>query len=157
MVFITLGTQDKAFPRLLNEVDELIENGLIEDSVVAQIGSTKYSSENMQIFKYMEREDLLDYIENSEYIICHAGVGTIIDSLNRNKRVIAVPRLKKYKEHVNDHQIEIVKEFSKMGLIIDGSKDLAKAIAKVKYFKPKKYKSNTKNFISIIEDFIENK
>ena len=51
-------------------------------------------------------------IEKSDYIITHGGVGSIIDSLKKNKKVIAVPRLGKYNEHVNDHQVEIIESFN---------------------------------------------
>ena len=155
MVFITLGTQDKEFPRLLDMVEKLIDKGVIKGEVIAQIGSTKYKSDKIKLIKYMERCDLVQYIDNCEYLICHAGVGTIMDALSLNKKIIAVPRLSMYKEHVNDHQLDIVREFSKMGLILDGS-DLEKAVKKVNKFQTKKYKSNTKNFINIIEDYIDN-
>ena len=83
-------------------------------------------------------------------------MGTIIDSLNLNKKVIAVARLKKFKEHVNDHQLEIVKEFAKEGYILDGTNNLEKQILKVKDFKPKKYQSNNDNFVNLIRDYINN-
>lgn len=155
MIFVTLGTQDKKFPRLLNEVENLINKGIINDEVIAQIGSTKYESKKIKLIDYLSRKELLDYIKKSKYIITHGGVGTIIDSLDLNKKVIAMPRLKKYKEHVNDHQLEIVNEFSKLGYIIDGS-NLEDAINKINDFEPKKYKSNNDNFTKLIEDYIDN-
>lgn len=155
MIFVTLGTQDKKFPRLLNEVENLINKGIINDEVIAQIGSTKYESKKIKLIDYLSRKELLDYIKESKYIITHGGVGTIIDSLDLNKKVIAMPRLKKFKEHVNDHQLEIVNEFSKLGYIIDGS-NLEDAINKINDFEPKKYKSNNDNFVKLIENYIDN-
>ena len=155
MIFVTLGTQDKKFPRLLCEVEKLIDKKIINDEVIAQIGSTKYESKKIKLIDYLSRKELLDYIKKSKYIITHGGVGTIIDSLDLNKKVIAMPRLKKYKEHVNDHQLEIVNEFSKLGYIIDGS-NLEDAINKINDFEPKKYKSNNDNFTKLIEDYIDN-
>ena len=155
MVLVTLGTQDKEFPRLLEEVEKLIDKGIITEEVVAQIGSTNYSSDKMKLIDYLSRNELLTFIKNSEYIITHGGVGTIIDSLNLGKKVIAVPRLKEYKEHVNDHQLEIVNEFSKLGYILDGS-NLEQAIFKLDNFIPNKYESNNQNFVKLIDDFIEN-
>ena len=156
MIFVTLGTQDKEFKRLLTKVDQLINKGIIKDEVIAQVGCTKYSSSNMKIIDYLNRDDVLKYIEQSQYVICHGGVGTIIDSLNLNKKVIAVARLSKYGEHVNDHQLEIVSEFEKDGFIINGTNNLEKAISKLKDFKPKKYKSNNENFVNLISDYIDN-
>ena len=155
MVFVTLGTQDKEFPRLLEEVENLINKGVIKEKVIAQIGSTGYNSDKIQLIDYLSQKDMLNYIKEAEYIITHGGVGTIIDSLNLEKKVIAVPRLKKYKEHVNDHQLEIVNEFSKLGFIIDGS-NLEQAIYKLDSFIPKKYESNNKNFVNLIENYIDN-
>lgn len=155
MILVTLGTQDKEFPRLLEEVEKLIDKGIITEEVIAQIGSTNYSSDKMKLIDYLSRNEMLTFIKNAEYIITHGGVGTIIDSLNLGKKVIAVPRLKKYKEHVNDHQLEIVNEFSKLGYILDGS-NLEQAIFKLDNFIPNKYESNNQNFVKLIDDFIEN-
>ena len=156
MVFVTLGTQDKEFKRLLENVDELIDKGIIKDEVIAQIGCTKYKSKNMKTYKYMSSNRVLKLISESKYVISHGGVGTIIDSLNLNKKIIAVARLKQYKEHVNDHQLQIVSEFAKLNFIIDGTYDLERAILQLKEFKPSKYKSNNENFINLIEDYIDN-
>ena len=155
MIFVTLGTQDKEFPRLLEEVDKLIDKGVINEEVIAQIGSTSYNSDKIKTVDYLSRNEVLNYINQADYIITHGGVGTIIDSLNLGKKVIAVPRLKKYKEHVNDHQLEIVNEFTKLGLILDGS-NLEQAIYKLDNFIPNKYESNNSNFVKLIDNFINN-
>ena len=154
MILVTLGTQDKEFPRLLMDVEKLIDKSIIKEEVIAQIGSTNYSSDKIKLVDYISRNELLNYIKESDYVITHGGVGTIIDSLNMHKKVIAVPRLKKYKEHVNDHQLEIVREFSKLGYILDGS-NLEQAIYKIDNFTPKTYISNNNSFIKLIDDYIE--
>ena len=154
MILVTLGTQDKHFPRLLYMVEELIDKGIINEEVVAQIGSTRYTSNKIKLIDYMNKDEMLNYIKKADYIITHGGVGTIIDSLNLNKKVIAVSRLKKYKEHVNDHQLEIVEEFAKDGYIINGNDSLKDAVNKINSFKPKKYKSNNDNFVKLIANFI---
>ena len=156
MVFVSLGTQDKEFPRLLHLVEDLIDKGIIKEEVIAQIGQTKYESNKIKLVKFLNKEELLNYITKSKYVITHGGVGTILDSLNLNKKVIAVARLKKFKEHVNDHQLEIIREFSKMNLIIDGSNNLCDAIKKIDKFTPNKYHSNNDNFVNLIKDYIDN-
>ena len=97
-------------------------------------------------------------IEKADVIITHGGVGSIIDSISKNKKVIAVPRLKEYKEHVNNHQLDIIKSFNQMGYIIGINKveELGQALEQVKEFKPKKYVSNTGKIIEIVSDFIDN-
>ena len=153
MVFVTLGTQDKEFKRLLDMVNDAINSGLINDEVIVQAGYTKYESNNMKIFDYTTNEEMLNYINKANYIITHGGVGTIFNCLKNNKKIIAVPRLAKYKEHHNNHQLEVVKEFSQNGYILDGS-NLVDAINKIDEFIPNKYESNNINFISKLEDYI---
>ncbi len=156
MIYVSLGTQDKKFPRLLQEVDKMIEKGIIKDEVIAQIGQTKYESKNMKLYDYLSKEDVLKYMNESRFIICHGGVGTILDALKLNKKVIAVARLKLYKEHVNDHQLQIIREYTKLGYILDGTYDLEKAIFDVNEFIPNQYVSNNENFIKQLEDYIDN-
>jgi len=158
MILILLGTQDKSFERLLKCVDEQIKLGNIKDKVIAQVGCTKYDSSNIEMFDLIPMEKLKKLVKESSFIITHGGVGSIIDSLIEDKKVIACPRLKKYNEHANDHQLQIVKKFSDDGYIIPfyETDDLGQIIKKIDSFKPKKYKSNTTNLIKILEDYIDN-
>ena len=158
MIFVILGTQDKEFTRLLKQVEKEIKKGNIKDKVIVQAGSTKYKSEYMEILDYISMNEFKNYIKKSDYIITHGGVGTILDALLLNKKIIAVPRLSIYKEHENDHQVQIIEEFSNMGYIIDGSKlnKLDESIDKLNTFIPKEYKSNNKNIINLIENYIDN-
>lgn len=157
MILITLGTQDKSFQRLLEEVDRLINKGLIKDKVVVQAGSTKYKSTNMEIFDLIDPDTFNDLIKKSKFVITHAGVGTILSAILAGKKVIAVPRLKKYKEHVNDHQLEIIKAFSKDKYIlgIEDVSHLEKAIKKIKTFKPAKYQETRDDLVNYIDNYIE--
>ncbi len=157
MILITLGTQDKEFTRLLKKVDELINKGVIKEEVIVQAGYTKYKSKNMKVFDYVPKDELEKYIKNANFIITHAGVGTIFDCLSKNKKIIAVPRLSKYKEHGNDHQLQIVDEFGRRGFIIPVYEmdELENAIKKIPQFKPNQYESNNKNMVKLISDYID--
>lgn len=157
MILITLGTQDKSFHRLLEEVDCLIKKGVIKDKVIVQAGSTKYKSSNMEIFDLIDPDTFNYLIKKARFVITHAGVGTILNSILAGKKVIAAARLKKYKEHVNDHQLEIVRAFSKDKYII-GVEDvsgLEKAIKKLKTFKPAKYEETRDDLVNYIDNYIE--
>lgn len=157
MIFVTLGTQDKSFNRLLEAIDREIENGTIKDKVVVQAGLTKYESKNMEIFDLIPAEDFDKYIDKADLIITHGGAGSILTAVKKNKKIIAAARLAKYKEHHNDHQKQIVGEFAKQGYILE-LKDfnkLGKMIEKSKSFKPKKFNSNTSYMVKLIEDYIE--
>lgn len=158
MILVMLGTQNNSFHRLLEEIDRLIEIGKINDEVIVQAGYTKYESQNMKIIDFVSNDEIEKLEQQADCIITHGGVGSIIGSIERGKKVIAVPRLKQYGEHVNDHQLDIVESFDKLGYII-GITDvsqLEKALKRVKEFEPKKYIQNTGNIIKIVENFIDN-
>jgi len=157
MVFVILGTQDKEFPRLLKAVDREIEKGNIKEKVIVQAGCTKYESKNMEIFDLLPLPEFEKTMDKADLIITHGGAGSILDAIKRGKKIIAAPRLAKYKEHHNDHQKQIISEFAKQGYILE-LKDfnkLDKLIEKSKKFKPKKFESNTNNMIKLIEEYIE--
>ena len=157
MIFVTLGTQDKGFTRLLKAIDREIENGNIKEKVIVQAGLTKYESKNMEIFDLIPTDEFNEIIEKCDLIITHGGVGNILSAIKKNKPVIAAARLKKFKEHTNDHQKQIIGEFSKQGYILElrDFGKVGKMIEKAKTFKAKKFKSNTNNMIKLIEDYIE--
>lgn len=155
MIFVSLGTNDKSFIRLLDKIDSLIENGIIKDKVVCQTGYTKYVSDNMEIVDLMDMKEFSKCINSCDLLITHGGVGTILDGLKHNKKIIAFPRLSKYQEHVNDHQIEIINEFSMNGYILTGEIDsLEDLLDYVKKFNPKQYKSNNYKFNKLISNYI---
>lgn len=156
MIFVTLGTQDKSFKRLLDIIEQNIRNGIIKEKVVVQSGYTKYSSTNMQIFDYVSPDTFEKYIDKCSILITHGGVGSIMNGLKKNKLVIACPRLKKYNEHTNDHQRDIVKKFENEKYILALYEDIElKDLLKSKN-NLQKYKSNKDNFIKIIKEYIDN-
>lgn len=159
MILVTLGTQDKQFYRLLDAIQKEIDNKMIKDRVIVQAGfSSNYKSKDMEIFDLISMEEFDKLISECDLLITHGGVGSIITGLKNNKKVIAAPRLEKYGEHTNDHQLQIINNFSEAGYILsfnenDNLKDLLKEIKK---FKPKKYKSNTNKMCKLIEKEINN-
>ncbi|MBR3324658.1 MAG: glycosyl transferase family 28 [Clostridia bacterium] len=154
MIFVTLGTQDKKFPRLLQAVEQINT----DERIIIQTGSTEYKSnkKNIKIYKYLSQEDFLDNMMRAEVIISHAGVGTIIQGLKLHKKMIVAARLKKYKEHVNDHQMQILKTFSEDGYILplNNFDDLEKLINTE--FTPKEFKPNNQNFVKKLDKEINN-
>lgn len=157
MILVTLGTQDKSFERLLIEIERLIDKKVIQEEVIVQAGYTNYTSKNMKVFDYLPKNEFEKMIKKCNYIITHGGVGTIFDGLSYDKKIIAVPRLSEYKEHNNDHQIQVVEELGKEGYIIPciELKSLEKSIKKIKQFHPKKYNGNHEKMIETIKKFIE--
>ena len=157
MILVVLGTQDKEFPRLLEAVDKEIEKGNIKDKVVVQAGQTKYESKNMEIFDLIPAPEFDKLLDKADLVITHGGAGSILSAIKKGKKIIAAARLAKYKEHHNDHQRQIIKEFADQGYILElrDFNKLGKMLEKIKSFKPKKFESNTNNMIKLIEDYIE--
>ena len=157
MILVTLGTQDKKFYRLLDAIENEIKKGNIKDEVVVQAGySSDFKSKYMKIFDLIPIDEFDNFISKCDLLITHGGVGSIITGLKNEKKVIAVPRLKEYGEHTNNHQLEIINNFSNSGYIL-ALKDVQKinkVLDESKKFKPKKYKSNTKKFNNLIEELI---
>lgn len=154
MILVTLGTQKQSFVRLL----ELIEKSNIDDEIIVQAGNTKFESKKMKIFDYIPYEEMTELIKKSDLVITHGGTGSILMPLKMGKKVIAVPRLSKYAEHVDDHQTQLTSIFNEEGYILeyhDGD-DFNELYEKSKKFKPNKYVSNTENFIKEIKNLIDN-
>ena len=157
MILVLLGTQNNSFHRLLEEIEKLIEKKVIKDEVIVQSGYTKYESNHMKIFGLIPKQKLEQYQNKADVIITHGGVGSIISSIKKGKKVIAIPRNHEYNEHVNNHQKEIVKLFDEKGYII-GIKEvgeLEEALSKLKTFAPVKYKQDNTKMLKIIGDFID--
>ncbi len=157
MIFVTLGTQDKSFHRLLEAIDKAIEKEEIKEKVIVQAGHTKYESKNMEIFDLISPDEFSKLIDECDILITHGGVGSILTAVKKGKKVIAAARLKKYKEHTNDHQKQIIKEFEKEGYLVElkDFNQLGKTLKKIEKFKQKKFKSNTKEMIKLIENLVE--
>ena len=154
LILVTLGTNDKQFYRLLEAVQRQIDLGNIKDKVVVQAGySSDFKSDDMEIFDLIPMDEFDKLISECDILITHGGVGSIITGLKNNKKVIAAARLEKYGEHENDHQLQIIENFSKEGYILslENFDKLGELLKQVKKFKPKKYKSNTENMIKLVE------
>lgn len=149
MIFVTVGTDEHSFQRLIKKVDELIEKGLIKD-VIFQIGNTSYEPKNGKFFRFETYDKIKELNKKADLIITHGGAGSIITALMFGKKIIAVPRLKKFNEHINDHQLEIVKKMEEENRIIGvyNIDDLYYAIKKNKNLKILKPRRQLLNFIS---------
>lgn len=157
MIFVSLGTQDKSFKRLLDLIQKQIDLGNIKDKVIVQAGYTVFDSKDMKIFDYVGMDDFNKYVSDCDIFITHGGVGNILTALKKGKKIIAVPRLAKYKEHTNDHQMQIINSFyeKKYILKLDENDDFEDVLKKAKSFKPKTWVSNQDNFINKLRGYIE--
>ena len=152
MIFVTLGSQKFQFNRLLIEIDRLIEEGKITEKVFAQTGYSDY-----KFNKFLNRDEFNDIMSKCDKVITHGGTGAIIGAIKKRKKVIAIPRLSEFGEHVDDHQLQITKQFSDMNLSrsINKIDELEECLVEIEKLKFNFYVSNTKNILDSIEDFIE--
>lgn len=156
MIFITLGSQKFQFNRLLKAIDKQIEEGKITDKVFAQIGASDYEPVNYMFKDFLSRDEFAERTDNSNIVIAHGGTGAIIGAVKKGKKVIAVPRLAKYGEHVDNHQLQLVEQFRDLDLICEcqDCNEIWKLIEKVKYKKYRSYQSNSGAIINNIEKYI---
>ncbi len=156
MIFITLGSQKFQFNRLLEQVDKLIEEGKITEEVFAQSGYSDYEPKNYRFKNFLDRDEFIRVMRECDKVITHGGTGAIIGAVKQGKKVIALPRLAKYGEHVDDHQLQIINQFQKMNFIVGvyEFEKLENIIKKVDSMKFSKYESNTSKIINRIEEFI---
>ena len=156
MIFVTIGTQDKKFYRLLEAIDKLN----IDEKIIIQAGTTEFKSEKpkekIEVHQFISKEDFNKYMNEASMIITHAGVATIIQGLKLHKKMIVAARLKKYKEHVNDHQLQILENFTQQGYILPlyDFNDLEKLIKTD--FIPKEFISNNEEFNKKLMNEINN-
>ncbi len=157
MILVVLGTHELPFTRLLKAVEQQIEKGNIREEVIVQTGHTPYNSSKMKLVKFTSYEDMDQLYNQASYIVTHGGTGSITSGLKKSKKMIAAPRLVKYGEHNDDHQLEIVSQFEATGHLIawhDGQ-DFGAAIEKIHSFQPAPFQSGRKDILSLIESFIE--
>ena len=178
MIFVSLGTQDKPFNRIIDYVISLKENlkELKSEKIIIQLGQTKLlksdnkrikNLENVIIYDMLKPEKMKDIIKDSDIIITHAGVGTIMECLEMGKEIIVVPRKAENLEHVNNHQEEIAFEMEKKGFLtkVDTYEELENKIIMLlkdkdtnednKNMNKKKYISNNKKFNDNLIKYLE--
>lgn len=156
MIFITVGSQKFQFNRLLEAVDKLIENGTITEEVFAQTGYSDYEPKNYGFKKFMDREEFAEMESKADTVLTHGGTGAIIGAVKKGKKVIAVPRRAKYGEHVDDHQLQLLKEFEEMNIIMVcyELEDLNRIYEQIGLVKLEPYHSNQMNIINSIDEYI---
>lgn len=109
-IFVTIGTKEYPFNRLIKIMDK--------KGVIMQIGKStkpKYA----QSFEFLKKQEVYDLMNWADVIVCHAGTGTIMEAIDSGKKVVVFPRQAKFKEHIDDHQVEFAKYASeKFGIMV---------------------------------------
>ena len=162
MIFVTVGTHEQQFDRLIEKVDELVLNGTIEEEVIIQSGFSTYNTKKCITKKLIPYSEMMKNIEKARIIITHGGPATFVIPLQMGKIPIVVPRQKKFNEHVNDHQLEFAKMVSERQgniIVIEDIKELEQAINKYNDIvekMPREVASNNEKFNKEFKCIIDN-
>ena len=117
-IFVTVGSRNYPFDRLFIKLDELFEQGVLQGEMFAQIGTSAYKPEHFKWKNFISQEEFDEKIYWADLVVCHGASGSIMKALNAGKKVLAVTRLEKYHEHINDHQIQNNKAFALNGYVL---------------------------------------
>lgn len=115
MIFVTVGSRQYPFDRLFRKIDDLFEDGTLDDELFAQIGTSTYIPQHYKYKDFLTEEEFDRKIQCADIVISHGASGSIMKALKAGKKVITVTRLEKYGEHINDHQIQTNEAFSSNG------------------------------------------
>lgn len=156
MIFVTVGSQKFQFDRLLMAVDECVGSARIPQDVFAQTGASSYVPTHFASRDFLDRDEFAKRMDACDVLLTHGGTGAIIGALKKGKIVIAMPRLARYGEHVDDHQVQLLSEFEEAGLILTchDADSLAEAYEKSLSTAFSPYKSNNQAFVADIDRFL---
>lgn len=115
MIFVTVGTHEQQFDRLVKKMDEIKRRGSVKDEVVIQTGYSSYHPESCTWRQWFDYDEMCEYVRNARIVITHGGPASFLLPVQMGKVPVVVPRQKKYAEHVNDHQLEFVRAVRSMG------------------------------------------
>lgn len=161
MIFVTVGTHEQPFDRLLKKIDELKKNGIIQEKVIMQTGFSTYEPKYCEWSKLLPYKDMVQNVSDARIVITHGGPASFIMPLQVGKIPIVVPRQKKFEEHVNDHQVEFAHNVAeRMGniIVIEDIEKLQEIIIKyddIVSNMPLEMKSNNEKFNENLEEIVE--
>lgn len=113
MIFVTVGTHEQPFNRLVKKVDDLVAHGNIKEKVIIQTGFSTYNANHCEAHKMMSFDEMQQALKDARIVITHGGPSSFIEALQFGKVPIVVPRREEYNEHVNDHQVDFTKLIEK--------------------------------------------
>lgn len=155
MIFLAVGTQFP-FDRLVKAVDDAVTKNILGEEIIAQIGESLYKPHNFEAVASLDKKAFDEYLKQASCVIGHAGMGIITTTMDNKKPLLVMPRLKKYGEAVNDHQLAIAREFEKLGhiLVAYGEEELPAKLEKLKTFAPVPRKNQAGTVAARISQFL---
>lgn len=156
MIFLTVGTQFP-FDRLVRAVDEAAGRSALEDEVFAQVGQRGYRPEHMEWVEILEREAFAERVAEARALIGHAGVGTILAALEVGKPLLVMPRLRRYGEIVNDHQVATARKFAEAGHVLAAydEGEVLQKLVELRTFVPTLRRASPERVVARLRLFLE--
>lgn len=151
MIFVTVGTHEQPFNRLIQEVDHLVETGVIKEEVFIQTGYSTYEPKFCQWSRLISFDQMSEFIQKADIIITHGGPATFMSAIANGKKPIVVPRQEKFGEHVNDHQIDFCEKVNSRFnniYLVNNTNELRKLLTSGISFKTLNGSKGNTNFIS---------
>lgn len=157
MILVLLGTFPLPFERPLHELEKAINDGLIKEEIIVQSGHTVFESQEMIFRPFIPLDELLSLYDRADLIISQAGTGSLIKGLRKNKKIIGIARLAKFGESVDDHQVELLNEFSSSGYIFPWHEndDFGKIYKQIAHFQPKQFISDNTKITEFLTNYID--
>ena len=157
MIFVTVGTHEQSFDRLIREVDRLVKENIINESVFIQTGFSDYKPKYCEYSKLISYDEVQNKIEKARIVITHGGPSSFLNVLQYNKVPIVVPRREKFAEHVNDHQKDFLNEVIKKGYNIIKVEDIKNLENEILNYNDEKinFKSNNAIFIKKFNKIVD--
>lgn len=161
MIFVTVGTHEQNFNRLIKKIDNLREQNIIKDKVFIQTGYTDYEPKHCEFKNMITNDEMIDYTKKAKIVITHGGPGSIMLPFQYGKIPVVVPRQKDFDEHVDNHQVKFtnklesenkviaIYDINKLGEVINNYDSIVESFNK-------DYKSNTTLFVDKLENICNN-
>ncbi len=154
-LFGTVGTAKQPFDRFVLWVDEaarrLALSGLI------QTGTSRARPQHCLAREYLSRAEFQEVVSRAGAIVTHGGCGSIIPAVQCGKRPLVIARRRHLGEHVNDHQLELIAELGRAGLIqpVETLDDLIRGLGQARRPFPQTVGLSNDRMLSLVADFLE--
>lgn len=128
MIFATLGTHETPFERLIDALGALPRH----EPLIVQHGSSRPGPGWATRVAFLSYEQMAEHVRAARVVVAHAGVGSIMIALAHERRPVVVPRLERFGEHVDDHQLSLGRRLDALGLVtlVEDPALLAAAVAR---------------------------
>lgn len=116
MIFVTVGTHDKPFDRLLHSADGFAAT--TDENVVMQIGGSSFKPKHADQFAFVDQMGMEEWLIRARVIVTHGGAGSVLSALKHGKPLVVVPRRREFGEVLDDHQIELATALDNSGMAV---------------------------------------